>query len=59
LAAAAAVRVGRASSIERTRIVPELNRLAAFLPPLVRALRRSRAAARLDVLAMSARRMED
>ena len=56
--AAAAVRVGRASSNERTRLGPEVNRLAAFLPPLVRALRRSRAASRLDVLAMSARRME-
>ena len=59
LAAAAEVRVGRASSSERTRLLPEVNRLAAFLPPLVRALRRSRAASRLDVLAMSARRMDD
>jgi hypothetical protein len=55
---AAAVRVGRASSTERTRLGPDVNRLAAFLPPLVRALRRSKAASRLDVLAMSARRME-
>ena len=55
---AGAVRVGRASSTERTRLGPEVNRLAAFLPPLVRALRRSRAASRLDELAMSARRME-
>jgi hypothetical protein len=57
-AGGASVRVGRASSAVRTRLAPEVKRPAAFLPPVVRALRRSSAASRLDVLAMSARRME-
>jgi hypothetical protein len=35
-----------------------VKRLAAFLPPLVSALRRSKAASRLELLAMSARRLE-
>jgi hypothetical protein len=51
LVAAAAgswVREGRASATVRTRPGAELWRLRAFLPALVRALRRSRAASRLD-----------
>lgn len=51
----ALVRLGRESDAVRTRPGDELKRPAAFLPPLVRALRRSRAASRLDVLAISAR----
>jgi len=54
-AAAVLVRVGRASDAERTLLGPVLYRPATFLPPVVRALRRSRAASRLDVLAISAR----
>ena len=49
------VRLGRESEAVRTRPGDELNRPAAFLPPLVRALRRSRAASRLELLAISAR----
>lgn len=48
------VRVARASAALRTRTGVDMYRLSAFLPALVRALRRSRAASRLDVLAMSA-----
>jgi hypothetical protein len=57
-AVAATVRLGRASLAVRTRLDPDVKRLVAFLPPLVSALRRSSAASRLEVLAMSARRME-
>jgi hypothetical protein len=57
-AGVALVRVGRASLALRVRLGPEVNRPAAFLPPSVRARRRSSAASRLDVLAMTARRME-
>jgi hypothetical protein len=57
-AVAATVRLGRASLAVRTRLGPDVKRLVAFLPPLVSALRRSSAASRLEVLAMSARRME-
>jgi len=39
----------------RTRMGAELNRPSAFLPPLVSALRRSRAASRLDVWAITTR----
>jgi hypothetical protein len=51
------VRLGRASLAVRTRPDPDVKRLAAFLPALVSARRRSSAASRLEVLAMSARRM--
>ena len=57
-AGAEVVRVGRASEAVRTRLEPDVKRLAAFLPPLVSARRRSSAASRLEVLAMSARRMD-
>ena len=57
LGKAALVRVGRASAAPRTRVGPEEYRPADFLPPLVRALRRSRAASRLDGLAISVRKV--
>jgi len=56
-AASTTVRLGRASLAERTRLGADVKRLAAFLPPVVRALRRSSAASRLDVLAMTARQI--
>jgi len=58
-AATGSVRVARASAAVRTRTGAELKRPSAFLPPLVSALRRSRAASRLVVLAMSARKMKE
>jgi len=53
------VRAGRASAAERTLIGAELKRPSAFFPPLVRALRRSSAASRLDVLAITTREIEN
>jgi len=53
------VREGRASLAERTLMGAELNRPSAFLPPLVRALRRSSAASRLDALAITTREVEN
>ena len=58
-AGSGSVRVARASAAVRTRTGAELKRPSAFLPPLVSALRRSRAASRLVVLAMSARKMKE
>ena len=54
-AGATSVREGRASAAVRTRMGAERKRPSAFLPPLVSALRRSRAASRLDVLAITTR----
>jgi hypothetical protein len=54
-AAGGSVRVALASAALRTRTGVDMYRLSAFFPAVVRALRRSRAASRLDVLAMSAR----
>jgi hypothetical protein len=56
---ATSVRAGRASATERTLMGAELKRPSAFLPPLVRALRRSSAASRLDVLAITTREVEN
>ncbi|MFO0004572.1 MAG: hypothetical protein ACK559_25935, partial [bacterium] len=58
-AMAPSVRAGRASAAERTRMGAELKRPSAFFPPLVRALRRSSAASRLDVLAITTREVEN
>ena len=51
----ASLRLRRASACVRVRLGVERKRPSAFLPPLVSALRRSRAASRLDVLAITTR----
>ena len=51
----ALVRVLRASPADRTRFAPADTATDAFLPAVVRALRRSSASSRLESLAMSAR----